>query len=181
MISNQTLLAIFLDEPMFRYFRIKIPHLSNAELFLRIEETLKFLTIADQCTGAIPVSREIDEIWHYWILQTQEYMNLCKLLPTGEYIHHSSNDYDRYFDPGVNDRSNLGLDIKMLALYVTNFGPFEENRARHWLLASHLIEKCGWTVQQLNEWLEAEQDLKTNETPTTRILKSKSNSLVAVC
>ncbi|MET0357504.1 MAG: hypothetical protein ABW044_12055 [Cellvibrio sp.] len=181
MISNQILLATFLDEPMFRYFRIKIPGISDAELFLQIEETLKFLTIADQCTGAIPVSRQIDKIWHYWILQTQEYMELCKLLPTGEYIHHSSNDYDRYFDPAVNERSNLSLDIKMLALYVANFGPFEEDRIRHWLLASHLIEKCGWTVQQLNDWLAIERVSEIKETyrarPTTESIKDVS----AIC
>jgi len=41
----------------------------------------------------------------------------------------------------------------MLALYVTNFGPFDERRARHWLLAHHLLQRCGWSLSELNGWL----------------------------
>ncbi len=153
MISAQQLLAAYLNEPMFQYFRRKLSQLSDKELQIQIEETLKFLFMAEECIGAIPVAREIDEIWHYWILQTQEYISLCERLPVGHYIHHSSNDYEKYFDAGVNEHSNLLLDIKMLALYVTNFGPLEENRIKYWLLARHLVDKCGWSVEQLNEWL----------------------------
>ncbi len=153
MLSTQQLLATYANEPMLRYFQRKLPQLSQRDLQIQIEETLKFLFMAEQCTGAIPVSREIDEVWHLWILQTQEYMSLCERLPAGHYIHHSSNEYEKYFDAEVSERSNLLLDIKMLALYAANFGAFEEGRINYWLLARHLVNKCGWTVDQLNEWL----------------------------
>jgi hypothetical protein len=41
----------------------------------------------------------------------------------------------------------------MLGNYVLNYGPFEGNRVKYWLLAAHLVEKCGMTVDELNNWL----------------------------
>ena len=154
MIANEQLRAAFLDEPMLRYFRSKLSDLPDHELFARIEETLKFLFIASECTGSIPVSRDIDDVWHLWILQTQEYLTLCESLPTGSFIHHSSNEYLRYFDPTVGEASDSALDVKMLALYVRNFGPFEASRTKYWLLAAHLVQRYGWTTQELNDWLQ---------------------------
>jgi hypothetical protein len=158
MIANEQLRAAFLDEPMLRYFRSKLSDLPDHEVLARIEETLKFLFIASECTGSIPVSREIDDVWHLWILQTQEYLALCESLPTGSFIHHSSNEYLRYFDPTVGEASDSALDVKMLALYVRNFGPFDESRTQYWLLAAHLIQRYGWTTQQLNDWLQTSLD-----------------------
>jgi hypothetical protein len=152
-ISNEQLCDTYLSAPMLHYFQKKFSQLPDAELRVRIEETLKFLAIATYCHGSIPVSQDIDEIWHYWILQTQEYEALCLSLQGRKFIHHTSNDYVQYFDPNIGEHDNLSLDIKMLATYVANYGPFEEGRVKYWLLASHLIEKCGWKIQQLNEWL----------------------------
>lgn len=165
MISAQQLLTAYVNQPLLQYFQRKFPQLSQRDLQIQLEETLKFLFMAEECTGAIPVSREIDEIWHRWILQTQEYMSLCERLPAGHYIHHSSNDYEKYFDAEVNERSNLLLDVKMLALYVANFGAFEEERISHWLLARHLVNKCGWSVAQLNEWLGVGESNQHEDTP----------------
>lgn len=151
--TNCSLSDALLDEPMRQYFRRKFATLPDEELDLRIEETLRYLFLSHECTGSIPVSKEIDEVWHAWILQTQEYMTLCERLPNGGYIHHSSNDYLRYFDPQVGEHDDLEQDVRMLALYVVNFGPFDERRARHWLLASHLMQCHGWTVCELNAWL----------------------------
>jgi hypothetical protein len=150
---HRSLSAALVDEPMLHYFRCKFASLSDDELALRIEETLRFLFISHECTGAIPVSKEIDEIWHAWILQTQEYIELCERLPTGRYIHHSANDYLSYFDPLVGEHEDLEQEVKMLALYVANFGPFDEGRGTHWLLARHLLQRCGWSVSELNGWL----------------------------
>jgi hypothetical protein len=153
MTERRSLSAALLDAPMSHYFRRKFPDLSADELALRIEEALRFLFISHECTGAIPVSKEIDDIWHAWILQTQEYMALCDKLPSHRYIHHSSNDYLSFFDPAVGERVGLEEDVRMLALYVVNFGPFKEQAARHWLLARHLMERRGWSVSELNDWL----------------------------
>jgi hypothetical protein len=76
-ITGQQLCDAYLSVAMLHYFRKKFSQLTEAELRARIEETLKFLAISTYCSGAIPVSREIDEIWHYWILQTKEYEQKC--------------------------------------------------------------------------------------------------------
>src|SRR5258708_1342495 len=80
-ITTERLRAAFRPVPMAQYFGRKLPHLAPDELEARIEETLKFLMLASQCTGSIPVTGDIDEIWHYWILQTQQYDALCAALP----------------------------------------------------------------------------------------------------
>lgn len=153
MTAPKLLSDVFLDAPMQHYFRRKFSDLPLGELALRIEEALRFLFISHACSGPIPVSKEIDDVWHAWILQTQEYMALCDRLPTGCYIHHSSNDYLSYLDPAVGEDDDLSLGVKMLALYAANFGPFDAARAQHWLLARHLLQRCGWTVAMLNDWL----------------------------
>jgi len=153
MMTNDQLVAAFLDPPMLHYFQCKFADLQADELQARIEETLKFLFISHECTGAIPVNREIDAIWHAWILQTREYSSLCERLPARSFIHHSSNDYLRYFDPSVGERDDLMQEVKMLALYVANFGPFEASRTKYWLLANHLLERRRWSVGELNDWL----------------------------
>jgi hypothetical protein len=152
-ITNQQLRETFLTPAMQHYFARKLPHLSDAELNIRIEETLKFLAIAPQCSGSIPVSKEIDEIWHYWILQTQEYEQLCLLLPTAVFIHHSSNAYMESVDSKLSGHDSLLSHVKMLAAYVANYGPFEESRVKFWTLASELCEKCHWSTHDLNAWL----------------------------
>jgi hypothetical protein len=154
MLASAPLEVALLDPGMRRYFSYKFANVSDEELKARIEETLKFLFICHECTGPIPVTKEIDEVWHAWILQTQEYMELCDRLPTGRFIHHSSNDYLSHFDPLVGQRDNLTEDVKMLALYVANFGPFEASRTKYWRLASHLLARHRWSVEQLNDWLQ---------------------------
>jgi len=158
MMTDDQLCAAFLDAPMLHYFQCKFADLPVDELQARIVETLKFLFLSHECTGAIPVSRDIDDIWHAWILQTQEYATLCERLPARSFIHHSSNDYLRYFDPSVGEQDDLMQNVKMLALYVANFGPFEAGRTKHWLMASHLLEHRGWSVEQLNDWLLSRAD-----------------------
>lgn len=153
-ISNQQLREAFLSPQMECYFHGKLPDVPVAELGVRIEETLKFLNMAVYCDGNIPVSQEIDDIWHYWILETREYERLCSLLQGGSFIHHSSNVFAECCGDGSpvppNEREQ---DVAMLAGYVLNYGPFEVDRVRYWRLADHLVRRCGMTVEQLNEWL----------------------------
>lgn len=152
-ITNEELRFKLLPDSMFYYFKKKIPHLDPSELLVRIEETLKFLTISPYCKCNIPVTKDIDEIWHYWIIQSEEYFKLCSNIQFGEYIHHSSNDYLEYFECSFDDHTQFLSDIEMLAMYVYNFGPFENSRLEYWALPKYLISKHNWHIEDLNEWL----------------------------
>ncbi|HEX6679907.1 MAG TPA: hypothetical protein VF063_04605 [Gaiellaceae bacterium] len=155
-ISNQQLRDAYLSPQMECYFVRKMPDVSPAEVGVRIEEALKFLNIATYCHGSIPVTKEIDNIWHLWILETREYEKLCASLPGGTFIHHSSNVYAECSGDGAHAPTNdLEEDVAALGNYVLNYGPFEPERIRYWLLAAHLVDKCGLTVSQLNDWLRS--------------------------
>jgi hypothetical protein len=153
-ISNRQLRDAFLTPPMECYFAKKLSGLSAKELEIRIEETLKFLNIAAFCRGSIPVSKEIDEIWHLWILETYEYQRLCTLLHGRQFIHHSSNAYLNCCGDAVqSSEEDLEHKVAMLATYVLNYGPIQADRARYWTFAQYLMDNAGLSVDQINGWL----------------------------
>ena len=74
---------------MLGYLRDKLADLSYHAVGLRVEELLKFLTLAAKCeAGPLPISPELDELWHLFILETQEYASICAKL--GKFIHHTA-------------------------------------------------------------------------------------------
>jgi hypothetical protein len=156
-ITNRQLRAKFLSPEMWHYFRRKLPGIPPREVKARVEECLKFLNMATYCRGNIPVSQEIDDIWHYWILETMEYQRLCQGLTGRRFIHHRSNDYQESRDNRIRSRKNpLEWEVAMLSAYVTNYGPFKPDRVKYWRLADYLVTKRGWSVEQLNKWLQSE-------------------------
>ena len=152
-ITNDQLRDTFLTPAMLGYFKKKLPHLPAAEIGARIEETLKFLNIAIYCRGDIPVTREIDEVWHYWILETKEYWQLCQRLQGRKFVHHSSKDYPAASSDVFDEDADLVSNVATLGTYVLNYGPFEADRVKYWRLATLLVDKRGWTVERLNAWL----------------------------
>jgi len=121
---------------------------------IRIEEALKFLNIAEYCTGNIPVTQEIDDVWHLWILETREYARLCQMLQGRRFIHHMSNAFmDCNSDSVPSMEDELEDQVALLGAYVLNYGPFEPDRVRYWKLAAQLMDQFGWTLEELNEWL----------------------------
>jgi hypothetical protein len=156
MISNEQLRASFVTPAMAYYFERKLAPLPKAEVEVRIEELLKYLNLAAYSHGGIPFNEEIDDVWHLWIMQTKQYMQLCMALQGGKFIHHSSNDYEEYTDKDLRQRPiDLQRAVAMLRAYVLNYGPFEAGRVRYWTLASRLMEHLGWTLDRLNAWLGA--------------------------
>jgi len=151
-ITNLELRTTFLSPEMRHYFRKKLPEVSPREVQMRIEECLKFLNMATHLNGNIPITQEIDDIWHYWILETEDYQRLCRKLTGRRFIHHRSNDYAESLKDGIK-KNPLEWEVAALAAYVANYGPFKPERVRYWRLADHLVSKRGWSVQQLNDWL----------------------------
>jgi hypothetical protein len=156
MITNKQLRATFLTPNMKYYFDKKLSHLCSEEVDVQIEELLKYLNMAVYCNGDIPFSKEIDEVWHYWILETSEYQVLCDKLHGRGFFHHTSNDYTEFTDKEVKARKpDLQRNLDILASYVLNYGDFQEDRVRYWPMAKRLLEMFDWTVIELNVWLHS--------------------------
>ncbi|MGA7557705.1 MAG: hypothetical protein WCF61_04745 [Terriglobales bacterium] len=153
-ITNQQLRDAFLNPQMHGYFEKKLPSLSSAEVLIRVEETLKFLNMATYFQCNIPVTKELDDVWHYWILETREYSQLCAKLQGGRFIHHSSNVYlNSGSEENRPQENDLEEEVAMLGTYALNYGPFERDRVKYWLFAAYLIDTCGWSLERLNDWL----------------------------
>lgn len=156
MITNEQLRQAFLNPQMKHYFNKKLAPLSSHEINVRIEELLKYLNMSVHADGDIPFSTDIDEVWHYWVLETAEYERLCRKLHGGNFIHHTSNDYAEYFDPTAKQRKiELGRGLAILSSYVLNYGPMQEDRVQYWPLAGHVMARLGMDLDGLNEWLSS--------------------------
>lgn len=157
MITNEQLRGAFLSPQMKFYFGRKLPALSSNEVDARIEELLKYLNMAIHEGGDIPFTEEIDEVWHYWILETKQYEALCKKLHGGQFLHHSSNDYLQYGQdedappPEFDVQRGLGI----LSSYVLNYGPMQADRARFWPLVDALMAHLRCDLDALNQWLSS--------------------------
>lgn len=155
-ITNDELWKTFLSPEMWQYFKKKLRGIPMSEVRVRVEECLKFLNMATFCRGNIPVTQEIDDVWHYWILETMDYQRLCQKLTGRTFIHHHSNDYPQSQNKRSKSLKNsLEEEVAMLSAYVTNYGPFSSNRVKYWWMADHLVTKRGWSVKQLNYWLRS--------------------------
>ncbi|MEE9356206.1 MAG: hypothetical protein V3U75_11505 [Methylococcaceae bacterium] len=156
MITNQQLRATFLTPNMKYYFEKKFPHLSSEEVDMYLEELLKYLNMAVYCNGDIPFSKEVDEFWHYWILETEEYQDLCNKLHGKKFFHHSSNDYEEFSNKDAKSRKiEVNRGIEILVSYVLNYGDFEEDRIKHWPFTTKIIEQFGWSLREFNAWLRS--------------------------
>lgn len=156
MITNEQLQETFVSDRMRFYFHEKMAPLSADEIDARIQELLKYLNMAIFFEGYLPVSKEVDDAWHYWILETAEYEQLCEKLQGRVFFHHSSAAYISYVNPEVYRRPiDLGLGITILSSYVLNYGPFQADRVNHWPLAVILMRRLGWTLDELNRHLES--------------------------
>ncbi|MEV4739647.1 hypothetical protein [Streptomyces sp. NPDC049555] len=100
----------------------------------------------------LPVEQEIDEIWHYLILQTREYRELCeKRLPGRFLIHHRSVAYETHTGTGDGDREQaIEEALRWIPLYCAEFGPFDEGALPHWTVVRFLHERMDMTLAQIS-------------------------------
>lgn len=128
------------------------------ERTIKIEEYLKFIYISS-CKehGFIPLTKEIDEIWHEYILQTKEYEKLCMSLPGKKFIHHQTSSLEEYIqnkEPSEVIRNML----EWLPYYFYYFGVFTLERAKYWTIVKFLIEEVGLTLNEINKISKEEAD-----------------------
>lgn len=156
MISNETLQQLFITPNIRYYLHKKLAPVAPSEIDIRTEELLKYLAMSKHCNGDIPFNEEIDEVWHLWILETQEYSALCQKIngTQNSYIHHSSSDYLEFSNPDIKTKL-LDADrlFNILLSYVHNYGPFAAERVIYWPLAKSIMQSSHWQIDQFNEWL----------------------------
>jgi len=140
----------YVTEKMAAYFYKKMPNESCEVINKKVTELLKFLMLANYHKIGAPFTSEIDEIWHLWILQTRQYQELMDKLPQKEFIHHSSNDYQKQ---PIIDSDYIKSHISYLASYVANFGDFTEDIINYYPFALYCMAVKNINLTELNEYL----------------------------
>lgn len=127
----------------------------------QVIECLKYLYLISrypaQLAGLfLPVEQAIDEVWHYLILQTREYRELCEeRLPGRFFIHHRSLPYEDYQQAQASREQALEEALCWLPLYRGEFGPFDEGALPHWTMVRFLNQHLGLSLDDIAV-LEAE-------------------------
>jgi len=125
-------------------------NINQDEINIRIAEFLKFIYIQSMHdSGFIPVTDEVDQIWHEYILQTREYQALCMDLPGEKFVHHQTitlADYSKR-----HNRVDLiqGM-LNWIPDYYTHFGEFTEQSAQYWMIVDFLSKELNLTLPQIN-------------------------------
>ncbi|MET9064014.1 hypothetical protein [Streptosporangium sandarakinum] len=128
-----------------------LPDRSQQDLEIQVEECLKFLYIASMSNGVfIPLTKEVDEIWHEMILQTKFYQELCASLPGQRFIHHESIGLTGYAGI-VGSGESVKKFLEWLPKYMEHFGEFNERTAPYWVIVQFLRREIGMSLQEINE------------------------------
>ncbi len=107
------------------------------------------IIVSTMASSFIPVNKDIDEIWHEFILQTWEYHSLCNKLPTPHYIHHQTISLGKYAEK--NHRSAVVESLlSWIPAYVHFFGPFQESVAKYWVICTFLRNEMNLSLEEIN-------------------------------
>ncbi|MDQ3787965.1 MAG: hypothetical protein M3422_12050 [Actinomycetota bacterium] len=140
----------YIPGPVYATLGHRLPDRDPRDLRVQTEECLKFLTIASEGEPLfIPMTREVDEVWHELILQTYFYGELCERLPGGRFIHHQSIELAEYV-AGPANPNLLDELLFWLPAYVSRFGDFEPERARYWSVVQYLRDVHGVSLDAVN-------------------------------
>lgn len=136
--------------PMLKFLRGKFAEISEVEYTARLQEFLKYMFLRSKYNkGFIPLTREVDEIWHQFILQTVQYQKLCESLPGKQFVHHNSIALNEYEEETGRATTVKNL-LDWIPNYVNHFGPFTENAARHWMIVGFLQQELDLSLEQIN-------------------------------
>ncbi|MEW2392300.1 hypothetical protein AB0933_28470 [Streptomyces venezuelae] len=152
--TTEELLGADLHAEVVRHFAAKPDAPGLAYVTHQVRECLRYLYLVsrhpDRLAGLfLPVEQDIDEIWHYLILQTREYRELCEQrLPGGHFIHHRSVSYDTYQqEPGRETAAEEAL--RWIPLYTAAFGPYDEDALPHWTVVRFLHEVLEMSLAEI--------------------------------
>ena len=109
--TSNLLDKLLVSSQMLAHLSKKLAKLPAYDIDLRVQELLKFLALAGRIeAGPLPISPELDELWHLFILETQEYASICAKL--GNFIHHTETDTK---PPDEQTQGNADLQFAVFA------------------------------------------------------------------
>jgi len=153
-ISDEHIMREFVTPQMMAYFGAKLPNVDLDTLTHRICELLKYLMLAPFSPGRILFGKDVDDVWHYWILQTRQYAQLCEKLPGETFRHHSSADYVETDD--ATEASTAEAVQRILSFFISyyrNFGPVTRDQLECWPPLQRVAQEAGWNLDDLNDFL----------------------------
>jgi hypothetical protein len=140
----------YLPDNVYAVLARRLGDRSADELLVQTEECLKFLIITSESVPQfIPMTREVDEVWHELILQTYFYAQLCEGLPGHRFIHHQTLEIAEYAASDTK-RDLVSELVSWIPAYVSRFGPFTPERARYWSVVQYFHDKHGISLETLN-------------------------------
>jgi hypothetical protein len=153
-ISDDSIMHEFVTPQMMAYFGAKLPNVKLNTLTHRICELLKYLILTPFSPGRILFGTDVDDVWHYWILQTRQYAQLCEKLPGGTFRHHSSADYVEAKDATeVSTADAMQRILSFFISYYLNFGPITKDQLECWPTLQWVAQEAGWNLDDLNNFL----------------------------
>ncbi|WGS54557.1 hypothetical protein LFL96_26470 [Paraburkholderia sp. D15] len=152
-VDANALLGRELHSEVIRHFT-RHPSASPDDAERQLLECLRYLYLIsrhrERLSGLfLPVEQQIDEVWHYLILQTREYRTLCEeRLPGGFFIEHRSCPYSDYRQTPSREEL-IEQALRWLPLYRESFGPFDEAALRHWTMPRFLRDELGFSLADI--------------------------------
>lgn len=129
---------------------------TRVELETQVIECLKYLYLLSKYPNRflgnfLPVEQLLDEIWHYLIIQTDEYKTLCESkLPGKFFIHHRSLPFEEY-QQQHSSQQNLSREsiikefLSWIPSYCQEFGSFSNNAIPFWTITRYLSTQFNMT------------------------------------
>ncbi|MGL5448132.1 MAG: hypothetical protein ACRDBL_12570 [Rhabdaerophilum sp.] len=183
-IDDDTLLRQFVSANMYVYFRLKAPELEPQELKVRLTELVKFLLMSHKFPGNILFGRDLDDLWHLWIMQSRQYEMFCRATEPGTFIHHDSNDFPRgHLDWQDAEKLAQGMKAEKDAVglvrppppigtpefeegvhrllsfftsYVISYGPLKAENVKYWPPVARMLRRLNWSVDEFNAFMLAQ-------------------------
>ncbi|WP_435190633.1 hypothetical protein [Streptomyces sp. bgisy126] len=152
--TAEELLGPTLHEEVVRHFTAGPDAPSAAVVRHQVRECMRYLYLVsrhpDRLGGLfLPVEQDIDEIWHYLILQTREYRDLCeRRLPGGHFIHHRSISYGAYQEAPGRERAAEEA-LRWIPLYTAEFGPFDADALPYWTIVRFLHDELHMSPAEM--------------------------------
>ena len=149
-ISDNQLLRLCVRKNMLEHLRNKLSRIDGNELDRQVVEFIKFMLIVSTGAppGELPVSVEIDTIWHEWLLETREYEWLCRNF-LGRFIHHSGMKSLGTSSEQGDDHQGLERDLYFCVAYMVNFGCLDKERLRYWPSVNRVLGSLQLSLGEL--------------------------------